>query len=196
MKIKIAIVYNSSYGTTKLMAEAVKKGVLKHTNHVDTIFADENTDVEVLDQYDGILFGTPTYMGSVSGGFKQFMDKSSSRWAVGAWKDKFAGGFTSSNSTNGDKLNTLMTLFIFACQHKMNWISLGIANQSSESQYNQGDVDCVNRFGSNIGAMAQSEQCRIDNSGDLRTAELYGERFAMFILQTSTTSICTFEQER
>ncbi|WP_116963834.1 flavodoxin family protein [Fastidiosibacter lacustris] len=192
--MKIAIVYSSSYGTTKAMAEAVKKGVLKHIKDVDMVFADANTNVEVLDQYDGILFGSPTYMGTVSGGFKQFMDKSSSRWAVSAWKDKFAGGFTSSNSTNGDKLNTLMTLFIFACQHKMNWISLGINNQSSEPQYDRGDVDCINRFGSNIGAMAQSEQCRIENSGDLRTAELYGERFATFILQTSNAPTCTFEQ--
>jgi hypothetical protein len=62
----------------------------------------------------------------------------------------------------------------------MNWISLGISNESSKSNFHQGDVDAINRFGASIGAMAQSEQCRIENYGDFRTAQLYGDRFAFY----------------
>lgn len=180
--MRVAIVYSSLYGTTKLMAEAVKKGVSRYIDDVDMIVANDETNLDQIDKYEGIIFGSPTYMGSVSGAFKLFMDKSSSKWAISLWKNKFAGGFTSSNSTNGDKLNTLMTLFIFACQHKMNWVSLGIDNESSDEKFEQGDKNCINRFGANIGAMAQSEQCRINDSGDIRTAIAYGERFAKLLL--------------
>ena len=35
-----------------------------------------------------IVFGSPTYMGSVSWQFKKFADSSSKAWFTGQWKDK------------------------------------------------------------------------------------------------------------
>ena len=35
-------------------------------------------------------------------------------------------GFTNSGSQHGDKLNTLISLAVFAAQHGMTWINLGL----------------------------------------------------------------------
>lgn len=43
-----------------------------------------------------------------------------------AWRDKVAAGFTNSGSKSGDKVNTLISLAIFAAQHHMHWVSLGL----------------------------------------------------------------------
>ena len=65
-------------------------------------------------------------MGTVSAEFKAFMDKTSEFWAHQLWKDKLGAAFTNSGSQSGDKLNTLVSLLVFAAQHGMNWINLGL----------------------------------------------------------------------
>ena len=75
----LAIVYHSPYGHTAKVAQYIAQGAskLKMTVHSMSI---EQIDWELLDQADAIVFGSPTYMGSVSGPFKMFMDSSSKRW--------------------------------------------------------------------------------------------------------------------
>ena len=63
-----------------------------------------------------IVFGSPTYMGSVSWQFKKFADASSKRWFTRAWQDKFFAGFSVSASLNGDKGTTLSYLTVLAAQ--------------------------------------------------------------------------------
>ena len=77
---------------------------------------------------DAIIFGTPTYVAGVSAAFKAFEEASS--YAVMTkglgWKDKIAAGFTNSGSRSGDKLATLIQLALFAAQHGMHWVNLGL----------------------------------------------------------------------
>lgn len=108
---------------------------------------------EALAAADAIVFGSPTYMGSVSGPFKCFMDATSKVWYEQGWKDKLAAGFTNSGSLSGDKLNTLMQISVFAAQHSMLWVSLGVMNGNNSSQ---GDPNSLNRVGGFLGAMATS----------------------------------------
>jgi multimeric flavodoxin WrbA len=89
----------------------------------------------------------------VSAEFKAFMDKTSQFWANQPWKDKLAAAFTNSGSQHGDKLNTLMSLLVFAAQHGMTWISLGLLPGHNSST---GSAEELNRFGGFLGAMAQS----------------------------------------
>lgn len=117
-------------------------------------------------------------MGSASAPFKDFMDKSAKIWMTQDWKDKIAGGFTVSGSQSGDKLSTLEQFAIFAAQHAMIWVSLGLmpGNNSSKSSVND-----LNRIGSSIGTMAQAN---VDQSSeemlesDLKTMHHYGKRIA------------------
>jgi NAD(P)H dehydrogenase (quinone) len=108
---------------------------------------------EQLHAADALIFGTPTYMGTVSAEFKAFMDKTSEFWPRQPWKDKLAAGFTNSGSQHGDKLNTLISLAVFAAQHGMNWINLGLMPGHNSST---GSAEDLNRFGGFLGAMAQS----------------------------------------
>ncbi|MDE4957267.1 NAD(P)H-dependent oxidoreductase, partial [Francisella tularensis subsp. holarctica] len=69
--------------------------------------------VDVLDDYDAIILGSQTYMGSVAAGLKEFMDKSSRKWYEQKWKNKIAAGFTNSHRLSGDQLNSLIQLVVF-----------------------------------------------------------------------------------
>ncbi len=45
-------------------------------------------------------------------------------WVPQTWRNKIAAGFTNSGSWHGDKLNSLVTLALFAAQHGMIWTGL------------------------------------------------------------------------
>lgn len=152
---KVCIVYHSGYGHTKVQAEAVANGAKSvRDTDVHLIPVQEiETHWEHLHTADAIIFGTPTYMGTVSAEFKAFMDKTSKFWGDQLWKDKLAAAFTNSGSQHGDKLNTLISLAVFAAQHGMNWINLGLLPGHNTSK---GSAHDLNRFGGFLGAMAQS----------------------------------------
>lgn len=136
----VSIVYHSGTGHTAEMARAVADGlrsaggvaVAMH-RIVDQDFNGSRwSNEEVLrqlDESDAIIFGSPTYMGSVSAQLKAFMDATSSRCPARRWVDKIAAGFTVSAHASGDKLNMLVTCSVFAMQHGMLWV--GVADGSS-----------------------------------------------------------------
>ena len=182
MPTTISIVYHSGYGHTRGLAEAVRDGAASFSGtNVDIIDVTSMTerDWELLDKSDAIIFGSPTYMGAVSGPFKTFMDQTSKIWLNRGWQDKLAAGFTVSSSQAGDKFATLSQLATLAAQHGMLWVSLGLlpGNNSSTAS-----IDDINRIGGSIGAMAQANS---DQGGDIappqadrETAKLLGARVA------------------
>ena len=179
-KRNIAIIFHSGMGHTSYQAKAVRDGV-KRVEGVDVelIYVDDARErLDELSQVDAFIFGCPTYMGSVSAPFKQFMDDTSSIWLAQGWRNKIAGGFTNSGNQSGDKLNTLVQLSVFAMQHGMIWIGLGLPGGNNSST---GSPQDLNRLGSWMGAMAQSNTDQgIEGiaQSDLRTAAHLGERIA------------------
>ncbi len=182
-KICIAIVYHSGYGHTARQAAAVRDGAAQVPG-VDTLLltAEEaKTQWDDLAAADAIIFGAPTYTGTASAAFKSFMEASSHAvMTTGyAWRDKIAAGFTNSGSRSGDKLATLMEFALFAAQHGMHWVSLGLppANHSST-----GSEAELNRLGFWLGAGAQSNTDQgpelVPPEADLATARHLGRRVA------------------
>jgi NAD(P)H dehydrogenase (quinone) len=177
----IAIVYHSGYGHTAVQAEAVKQGAESVPGTtVDLIKAeDAEKNWDKLNAADAIIFGSPTYMGSASAPFKAFMDATSKLWMQQKWKDKIAAGFTNSASQSGDKLSTLTEIFIFAMQHGMIWVGLGLLPGNNSSK---GSVNDLNRLGSFAGAMAQSNADQGPDvaplESDRKTASHLGKRVA------------------
>ncbi len=178
---KIAIVYHSTYGHTEAVANSVKNGAGRVAGtQVDLVsVADIESKWQLLHDADAIIFGCPTYMGSGSAEFKKFMEASSHFWMEQKWKDKLAAGFTNSGSQSGDKLNTLVQQAIFAAQHGMLWVSLGMLPGNNMST---ASITDLNRLGSFMGAMTQSN---VDQGPDLvppandhETAALLGQRVA------------------
>jgi NAD(P)H dehydrogenase (quinone) len=177
--VKISIIYHSGFGHTESQAKAIYEAVLAcNDSQAKLVTAEEAiADINQFDDSDAIIFGSPTYMGSVSAKFKEFMDASSPIWMKQGWKDKIAAGFTNSHSLSGDKLNTLIQIGIYAMQHSMIWVGLGHMNTCKDGE--QGKVDEINRMGSFFGAMAQSDNKPADvtpPSGDIETAKILGRR--------------------
>jgi NAD(P)H dehydrogenase (quinone) len=173
----IVVVYHSGYGHTQRMAQSVAQGAGAELLAID---ADGNLPEggwEQLNAADAIIMGSPTYMGTVSWQFKKFADASSKAWFSQQWKDKIAAGFTNSAGMNGDKLNTLNTLFTLAMQHGMIWVSQGLMPSNTRAAQRND----INYLVSYSGAIAQSPSDAGANDmlpGDLETARLFGQRVA------------------
>jgi NAD(P)H dehydrogenase (quinone) len=181
---KIAVVYHSGYGHTKKLAEAVHEGVSRAANAAADLIAVNaegnitDDDWTTLDTADAIIFGSPTYMGTVSWQFKKFLDATSKRWYAQVWKEKIAAGFTNSGSMNGDKGITMSFLIAFAMQHGMAWVGTGLMPSASKSAQRND----VNYLGSSSGLYAQSPSDASPDEGplpgDLETARLFGKHIA------------------
>jgi multimeric flavodoxin WrbA len=159
------------------MAQAVAEGAGARLIAIDADGNLPDGGWDELKAADGIIFGSPTYMGSVSWQFKKFADASSKPWFAQEWKDKVAAGFTNSAGMNGDKFNVLTTLFTLAMQHGMVWISQGLMPSNTRGAKR----DDANYLVSYSGAIAQSPSdagADAMAAGDLETARLFGKRVA------------------
>jgi NAD(P)H dehydrogenase (quinone) len=188
MSISVVIAYHSGYGHTAQQAQAVTAGAASvphvHATLRDVAVLDEPLWQALADAA-AIIFGTPTYMGSQSAVFQAFAEASGQVWARQGWRDKVAAGFTTSAGVSGDKLNTLSSLAVFAAQHGMHWVSLGLPPGWLYST--TGDVEDLNRLGGFLGAMGQAPSDAGPDSApsaaDRRTAEHLGRRVARVAVQ-------------
>lgn len=184
----VAVVFQSERGHTKVLADAVLKGVQSVPDVSAQAFEISGRDIHegrftnaslmaTLDGSDGIVFGCATYMGSASAIFKSFLEAAfRPHWFEQRWKDKIAGGFTNSASQSGDKLCTLLQLTVFAMQMGMIWV--GVSDLPGNN-WSGGARSDLNRLGTWVGAMGQSNADEDKPSmGDIDTAERFGQRFA------------------
>lgn len=139
--MNIAIVFYSMYGHIRAMAEAAAEAinalpgasatlyrvpetlpdeVLGKMGALDAAKAQANIPLatpDVLAKADGILFGTPTRFGNMTGQMRQFLDSTGGLWAQGALIGKPAGVFTSSGTQHGGQESTILT-FIPTLMHQ------------------------------------------------------------------------------
>lgn len=175
----IGILYYSGSGHTEALAKEIEKGASSVSEtKVNPINVGETIDWKQIHDLDGLVFGSPTYMGGVAAQFKTFMDETSSFWAKQSWKDKYAAGFTIGTCPSGDKLNCLMQMVVFSMQHAMIWIGQGHLG----SRFT-GDGLSINETGSYLGLSAQSNPKRepLLLESDIRTANLFGKRVAEIV---------------
>ena len=142
-----------------------------HGNIYD--LTDIDTTLTQLTKSDAIIFGSPTFFGSVSSEIKAFMDKTTRIWKNRLWRNKIAASYTYSSSLNGDKMSVLQQLFIFAQQHGMIWVGLDLnsctKNKNTPSNF----------LGSWIGLMSLTPSNNIyDIHIDQKTAQYFGSRIA------------------
>jgi NAD(P)H dehydrogenase (quinone) len=180
---QIVVVYHSGAGHTEAIARSVARGVEEvETMTVEVLSVHDVGPFEKdappesawskLNNADAIIFGSPTYMGSVSGPFKSFMDATGALWYERKWMDKFAAGFTVGGGLSGDKQGTLQAMHTFSCQHGMIWVSMGIGVGE----------EGIDRLSSSIGMMAQADNGPPDQTPpaeDHLTAERFGHRVAL-----------------
>jgi NAD(P)H dehydrogenase (quinone) len=181
----VVIAYHSGFGHTAVLADAVAAGAREAGADVNVIAVDRMTDTDwdKLDGADGIIFGSATYMGNVSAGFQTFAEQTGRRCLNGTWRDKVAAGFTNSGAKSGDKLNTLVSLAVFAAQHHMHWVSLGLNPGWNTSMSSDRDL---NRLGFFLGAGASTDvDADADqvHPSDVQTCRHLGSRVAVVTRQ-------------
>jgi multimeric flavodoxin WrbA len=182
--MKIVIVYHSVTGTTAQLAEAIAAGCSSGMAVDVQLLRIEGEDIirgryknsavlDAIDQADGVIFGSPTFMGSVSAQFKAFADTTAGdHWGEQLWADKVAAGFTVGTGYCGDTLHSLHYLQILAAQQGMLWTGLDLAGA--------GDVKAPNRLGAQAGLIVRAVDGAIEQP-DLQTAFYLGQRVVRVI---------------
>lgn len=152
----VAVAYQSGFGHTAVLADSVVSGALSAgATAIPVVVTDiSDTGWHTLDTADAIVFGSATYMGNVSSGFQAFAEQTGRRCINGTWRDKVGAGFTNSGAKSGDKMHTLISLAVFAAQHHMHWVNLGLGPGWNSSAGSELDP---NRLGFWLGAGAATD---------------------------------------
>ncbi len=179
---KIGVVYFSGTGTTAGLASAVIEGA--RSAGADVLYLPilgsdivngrwVNDEIAAkLDDCDAIIFGTPTYMGSISSQMKAFLDAMAPRWFTQQWRNKIASGFSASSLAAGDKLNTFYGLATFAMQMGMIWCGTGASF-----------IEGINPNGFYFGAAATASTPDQLTQIDLKTGNHLGARVVELCLR-------------
>ena len=184
---KVAVVYYSAHGHTAFIARHVVEGLHSVPGIEATLLKAEDVTAspDSLLAYDGLIWGSPTYLGGVSGVFKSFMDATGRMWRHQSLKGKLAAGFTVSSLPAGDKQSTLLSMLVFSMQHGMLWAGNPVMpEQHTGTPY----AEAANRLGSWTGLMAQAGHNAPAHEfapGDVKTAHLFGAAFANALLRLS-----------
>lgn len=123
---KVLVLYYSSYGHVERLAEALADGAAQAGASVDIKRVPETVPPEIaasahfklnqaapvatvndLEQYDAIVFGTPTRYGRMASQMAAFLDQTGGLWARGALNGKVGAAFTSTATQHGGQETTL-----------------------------------------------------------------------------------------
>ncbi len=182
---RIAILYHSAHGHTEHIARCIGDGIQQVAGlQTDLLQAqDLLARPEDLLAYDGLILGSPTYLGGVSASLKALMDATGGLWRQQRLRGKLAAGFTVSALPAGDKQSTLLSMFTFCMQHGMLWVGNPILPEQHRGvPYDE----AANRLGSWSGLMAQADKASPGHAfapGDIKTAHLFGQHFANTLLR-------------
>lgn len=114
---RVLIIYDSMSGNTEKLAFAVAEGV-KQVKGIEVVVKRvENTNLEDLCNSDGIIIGSPTYFGQMTGKLKTFIDKSVKVYHK--LEGKVGGAFTSAGGTATDAETTLLSIIEALLIHGM-----------------------------------------------------------------------------
>ena len=134
---KVLVLYYSMYGHIETMANTIADGA-KGVDGVDVTIkrvpetmgdeafasAGGKSDQEELEEYDAVIFGTPTRFGNMAGQMRTFLDQTGGLWAEGKLHGKVASVFTSTG-TGGGQEHTISSFWTTLAHHGMVIVPLG-----------------------------------------------------------------------
>jgi NAD(P)H dehydrogenase (quinone) len=132
--VKILIIYDSRTGNTEKMAVAIAEGVKKVKGAATEMKRVAEVSINDLLAADGIIIGSPTYYGQMSGKIKTFIDKSVK--IHGKLEGKVGAAFTSSGGTASGAETTLLSIVQAMLIHGMI-----IQGRSDHKHYGAAAVD-------------------------------------------------------
>ena len=187
----LVVAYHTVTGTTGELAHSIAAGISESGLAEPVLLEILGNDIvegryinqealDIISNADGVVFGSPTFMGSVSAQFKAFADASSELWSESRWVGKVAAGVTTGSSYSGDQLHTIQYLHILACQHGMLWVGVDILGSYDELQRN--------RLGAHSGLIAQTDGTEV-HPKDRETAVHFGARIARFTSVVASSGV-------
>ena len=140
---KVLVLYYSSWGHIEAMAYAQAEGAARVPKAQVTVKrvaelcpldvakasgfkldqAAPLATPDELDQYDAIIFGTPTRFGNMAAQMRNFLDQTGSLWVKGALVGKVASVFASTGTQHGGQ-ETTITSFHHTLMHQGMILSL------------------------------------------------------------------------
>lgn len=133
----ILVLYYSTHGATKLMAQQLSRGIeqtgmeakLRTVPKISTeceavspSIPDEGAiycSEDDLRGCSGLLLGSPTRFGNMAAPLKYFLDSTSTQWLNGDLIGKPAAVFTSTGSMHGGQESTLLSMMLPLLHHGM-----------------------------------------------------------------------------
>ena len=135
----VLILYYSSWGHIEAMARAQAEGVSRISDSTATVKRvpelvpddiakasgfrlDQPAPIaapEELDQYDAIIFGTPTRFGNMAAQMRNFLDQTGALWTRGALVGKVGSVFCSTASQHGGQETTITSFHTTLLHHGM-----------------------------------------------------------------------------
>ena len=113
---RIIVIYYSQTGNTRKMAEAIAEGAKKQGASV-TVKDVKVMQAKELQDYDGIIMGSPTYYGTMAYQVKKLLDESVN--FHGSLEGKVGGAFSSSANIAGGNETTVLDILNAMLIHGM-----------------------------------------------------------------------------
>lgn len=140
---KILVLYYSTYGHVETLSSAIAEGarsvsgaevIVKRVPETMPRDVAEQAgakldqaaliaDPKELDQYDAIIFGSPTRFGNMTAQMRNFLDQTGSLWAKGALVGKVGSVFTSTGTGGGNE-STIISFVTTLIHHGMVYVGL------------------------------------------------------------------------
>ncbi|MGI3163848.1 flavodoxin family protein [Pseudooceanicola sp. 200-1SW] len=179
----LVILYWGGSQTITLTARAIAGGAAAAGAEPYLVNAETlgEADWALLARAGAIVFGTPTYMGGIAGGYKAVLDETGHEiWTERGWQDKLAAGFTCGIQQAGDKLATLKSLAIFAAQHAMIWVGQEVIGAPVFPERAG-----LNASGTFLGLTVEQAEDGVLKPGCEASARLFGARLAAALARWS-----------
>jgi NAD(P)H dehydrogenase (quinone) len=190
---KVLILYHSLYGHVERMAQAEAEGareveaVEAVVKRVPELMSDAAVSAaggklaqaapiakpEELAGYDGIIFGTPTRFGNMSGQMRNFLDQTGGLWMSGALVGKIASVFVSTGSQHGGQESTILTFH--PTLFHLGMVVVGLP-YSETRQMGLDEIKGGSPYGASTIAGAQGE--RLPSEQELAMARFQGRHVA------------------
>ena len=190
---RILVLYHSLWGHVEQMAEAEAEGARSVSGiqvdvrrvpetmpaetlaavHAKTHQAAPEAHPDDLANYDGIIFGTPTRFGNMTGQMRNFLDRTGNLWQEGRLVGKVGSVFVSTATQHGGQETTLTSFHTFLFHQGM--LVVGVPYSCAELM----DMDEISG-GTPYGAstMSKGDGSRQPSANELTIARFQGRHVA------------------
>ncbi|TMW73446.1 NAD(P)H-dependent oxidoreductase [Alteribacter natronophilus] len=181
--MKIAVLYASMNGHTKVLAEGVAEGA-KQVNGAEVILsAVEETDPDTLKEMAGIIWGSSGYFGEPNPKMSEFLGKLGGLWFTGALQGKVGGVFATASTQHGGVENVCRALQTPMQHH-------GMVIVSNTGPLNEDRANYGNPYGASaVIPVEESKDAPMNKpvEAEMKLASEFGKRVAETAAKISST---------